>query len=156
MAKSSYVGKAGQLVVMAEYLLRGYNVATPEVDEGDDVFVVENRSGELWRVQVKTAIGHRRRSGWRTKYSVSLNQIQIEKEPNLFFVFVLRRESIWEFVVINREALAAELARYQVGSRSGGNVLFTVTFQEHSVLCGGRNWQSWRNDWSEWPVLNES
>ena len=39
MARSAYVGKAGQLAVMAEYLMRGYNVAMPEVDEGDDVFV---------------------------------------------------------------------------------------------------------------------
>jgi hypothetical protein len=39
MARENYVGRAGQLAVMAEFLLRGYNVAIPEVDEGDDIFV---------------------------------------------------------------------------------------------------------------------
>lgn len=35
-----YVGRAGQMAAMAEFLLRGYNVAVPEVDVGDDIFVV--------------------------------------------------------------------------------------------------------------------
>jgi hypothetical protein len=50
-----YVGRAGQMAVMAELLWRGWNVALPEVDVGEDVFVVKDESGELWRVQVKTA-----------------------------------------------------------------------------------------------------
>lgn len=57
MAHENYVGRAGQLAVMSEFLLRGYNVAIPEVDEGDDVLVVNDRADRLWRVQVKTAIG---------------------------------------------------------------------------------------------------
>jgi len=32
-----YLGKAGQLVVMSEFLVRGWNVAVPEVDIGDDI-----------------------------------------------------------------------------------------------------------------------
>jgi hypothetical protein len=34
-----YTGKSGQLAVMAELVSRGYNVAVPEVDAGDDIFV---------------------------------------------------------------------------------------------------------------------
>lgn len=40
---------------MAELLLRGWNAATPEVDTGDDIFVVHDADGQLIRVQVKTA-----------------------------------------------------------------------------------------------------
>jgi len=29
-----YIGRAGQMAVMAEFLIRGYNVAIPEVDGG--------------------------------------------------------------------------------------------------------------------------
>lgn len=39
-----YLGKAGQLAAMASFLVRGWNVATPEVDVGDDLFVVEDNS----------------------------------------------------------------------------------------------------------------
>ena len=33
-----YLGKAGHLTVMSEFLMRGWNVAIPEVDIGDDIF----------------------------------------------------------------------------------------------------------------------
>ena len=52
--KNLYVGRAGQMAVMAELLWRGWNVALPEVDVGDDVLVVKDDSGDLWRIQVKT------------------------------------------------------------------------------------------------------
>ena len=35
--KSLYVGRSGQMAVMAEFLIRGYNVAVPEVDVGHDI-----------------------------------------------------------------------------------------------------------------------
>ena len=50
-----YIGRAGQLLVMSEFLLRGWNAALPEVDVGDDVFVVKDEDGTLFRIQVKTA-----------------------------------------------------------------------------------------------------
>ena len=55
MATSLHVGKAGQLAVMSEFALRGYNVAIPEIDTGDDVFVVNDQKGAMSRIQVKTA-----------------------------------------------------------------------------------------------------
>ena len=46
-----YLGKAGHLTVMSEFLTRGWNVAIPEVDIGDDIFVVQDDNGTLRRVQ---------------------------------------------------------------------------------------------------------
>jgi hypothetical protein len=50
-----YLGKAGHLTVMSEFLTCGWNVAIPEVDVGDDIFVVQDDNGTLRRVQVKTS-----------------------------------------------------------------------------------------------------
>ncbi len=55
-AFNHYIGKAGHLAVMAEFLMRGWNVAIPEVDTGDDIFVVQDENGTLRRVQVKTSM----------------------------------------------------------------------------------------------------
>jgi len=44
-----YLGRAGQLAVMSEFLTRGWNVAIPEVDIGDDIFVVRDSDGNLSR-----------------------------------------------------------------------------------------------------------
>ena len=35
---------------MSEFLFRGYNVAVPEVDRGDDLFVVQDADGSLTMV----------------------------------------------------------------------------------------------------------
>lgn len=55
--QNSYTGRGGQFAVMAEFVVRGYNVAIPEIDVGDDIFVVKDSNGDLSRVQVKTASG---------------------------------------------------------------------------------------------------
>jgi hypothetical protein len=40
-----YLGKAGQFASMSYFLMRGWNVAIPEVDVGDDLFVVDDKKG---------------------------------------------------------------------------------------------------------------
>jgi hypothetical protein len=155
MAASNYVGKAGQLVAMAEFLLRGYNVAMPEVDVGDDIFVVHDRIGRLWRIQVKTAVGKRRGYGYSGKFAVSLVQLQEPKDPDLYYVFALRKGDQWEFLVIPRQTLRVEHEEQGAGSVSGGNVILTLRFRKQEVLCSGRDFRHHRNNWQEWPV-NES
>jgi PD-(D/E)XK endonuclease len=58
-----YLGKAGQFAVMSHFLMRGWNVAVPEVDVGDDLLVVEDKKGIFFRVQVKTAQAVERNKG---------------------------------------------------------------------------------------------
>ena len=50
-----FLGEAGLAFVKSEFLARGWNTAVPDVDIGDDMFVVENYMGNFYRVQVKTA-----------------------------------------------------------------------------------------------------
>ncbi len=61
--KTGHLGRAGQLAVMAELLARGWNVAIPEVDIGDDVFVAQDDGARLTRVQLKTTAAEARRDG---------------------------------------------------------------------------------------------
>jgi hypothetical protein len=68
---NQYLGKAGHLIVMSEFLILGWNVAIPEVDVGDDIFVVQDDNGTLRRIQVKTSASTTRQSGFSGKFSVS-------------------------------------------------------------------------------------
>jgi hypothetical protein len=154
MPGKNYVGKGGHLATMAEFLLRGYNVAMPEVDVGDDIFVVSDRDGQLWRIQVKTAMGKRRRYGYSGQFAVSLKQLEAEKRPDLFYVFALRTEDAWEFLILPREALHAEHQDHSVGTIAGSLLILTFRFQPAAVLGSGRNFQSYRNNWGEWPVID--
>jgi hypothetical protein len=91
-----YTGRAGQLAVMAELLLRGWNTAISEVDVGDDVFVVRDRDGRLRRVQVKTAIAKLMKDGHRAVYNLSLTQLRTPISPDVTFVFAVRHEERWD------------------------------------------------------------
>lgn len=73
MAGSHYVGKSGQFAVTAELALRGYNVSIPEIDIGDDVFALNDASGQLSRIQVKTSTGKKLEKGdriYRCRFSL--------------------------------------------------------------------------------------
>jgi hypothetical protein len=152
--RENYVGKAGQLAVMAEYLLRGYNVAMPEVDVGDDMFVVEDAGGEMWRVQVKTAIATPREYGFSGRFLIPLRQINEPRRPELYFVLALRREGGWEFVPIPRQVLEDELRDHAIGSAFGQAVLLYLAFRDGALTCSGRDWQRFRGNWSLWPVIS--
>jgi hypothetical protein len=153
MATTAHVAKAGHLVVMSEFLLRGYNVAMPEVDTGDDIFVVEDQEGQLWRIQVKTAIGKPMRNGCRAKFSIDTRQIYQKKKPDLFFLFAVRLERSWEYLLLARNELQTEHRNHGIGSASGDNVLITLRLTAQNAICSGRDWQAWRDNWSEWPEI---
>ncbi len=70
-----YFGKAGQLVVMSEFLLRGWNVAIPEVDEGDDIFVVQYETSKLMRIQVKALNLKVQRNSKVAQFNISSKQL---------------------------------------------------------------------------------
>ncbi len=156
MAWENYVGKAGQLATMAEFLLRGYNVAMPEVDEGDDVFVVNDRVDRLWRVQVKTAVGVGRPYGHSGQFLVPLRQLQAFKATPLFYVFCLRSEGGWEFVPVSQVDLANEYRWHGVGSKVGDNLRLYLAFRQTELICSGRDWGRYRNNWEPWPVTLSS
>src|SRR5579872_5890671 len=124
MASKAHIGKAGHLAAMAEFLLRGYNVAQPEVDVGDDIFVVHDRTGKLWRIQVKTAIGKQRKYGWSGQFIVAEQQLKDTKKPDLYYVLAIRCGTKWEFLVAERRHLYQEYEVYEVGTLSAGAVTF--------------------------------
>jgi hypothetical protein len=152
MPGSNYVGKAGQLAAMAEFLLRGYNLAMPEVDAGDDIFVVHDRSGQLWRIQVKTAVGKRRGYGYSGQFAIALSQLRNLKQPDLIYVFALRKEYQWEFLAIPRDTLWEEHRDQGIGSVIRGNVILTLRFRAQDVICSGQDFQRYRNNWQPWPL----
>ena len=86
-----YLGKAGQQAVMSEFLVRGWNVATPEVDIGDDIFVVEDAQGIFRRVQVKASQATERTNGYSVRFSIPLSQLRKPILPELYFVLAIRK-----------------------------------------------------------------
>ena len=129
------------MAVMAEFLARGWNVAVPEVDVGDDLFVVRDRDGKLFRIQVKTSALREKRSGHNAVFSVGLRQLTTPVVPELTYVFVTRHLQRWaHFLVIDRTKLDREHQLFDVGSRTAKdkNVIFRLTFSPGRALCSPR------------------
>jgi hypothetical protein len=111
--KKTHFGRAGEYFAMSELLLRGWNVAVPVVDIGDDVFVINDHDKTTWRVQVKAATtepadakGDTLPTGpLRANFNLSRAQLRTAQAIELFYMLMVRSGTRWLFLVIPRMAL---------------------------------------------------
>jgi len=87
-------GASAQWGVISEVMRRGFNVALPVVDSGDDFYVMRDRGGIYARVQVKSrkASWSVPRSSLRADFRVPVRQLRRPHHPELLYVFALRDE----------------------------------------------------------------
>src|SRR5439155_16162614 len=85
-----YFGRSGQLAAMSELLYRRRNAAIPEVDVGDDVFVVRDEDDIVTRVQVKSANATAQHGGYFAQFSIPLLQLKKTDPPLFVYIFPVR------------------------------------------------------------------
>ena len=156
--KDLYTGRAGHLAVMAELLIRGWNTAIPEVDVGDDVFVVHDSDGNLHRVQVKTTATSKLLNngrGYTSQFKVPLLQLETPKSPDITYVFAVRVYDNWDaFVVIDRETLYREHQEHGIGSKDKNSLVLRLRFEGTRIICSRHDLSQYRNDWDTlFPVI---
>lgn len=153
---TQYTGRAGHLAVMAELLLRGWNTAIPEVDVGDDIFVVHDRAGDMHRVQVKTAVAKPLKSGYSAQFNISRSQLRTRIIPDLIYVFAIRVSDHWDaFVVINRETLNEEYSLHGIGSEYKDRLTLRLRFTGARITCSGRDLSQYRDNWEAYfPIID--
>lgn len=150
--RDSYTGRAGQLAVLAELLVRGVNAAVPEVDEGEDIlaFVVGNPT--VIRIQVKTATAERLQEEGRyaARISVPFRHLAPPVEDATYFVFAIRLEPYWvDFVILSVKELDTEYRTHGVGytNQTAKELQLYLSFNSQTLRCSSRDWQPYRNDW---------
>lgn len=150
-----YTGSSGQLAVMSEFLARGYNVAIPQVDIGDDIFVVRDEDGVLSRVQVKAANAKVAKKGsYSASFNVGFPQLVKAQTPMLHFVFVVRHLDRWsDFIVVDQAELYRLHSTSDVGTRAADRVVFSLAFHGKRVICKGHDFVDKRDNWTHWPAL---
>ena len=140
-----YTGKAGERAVVSHLLMRGWNVAVPEVDVGDDLFVAQ-RGAAFVPVQVKTARAAERQSSYAGRFRLPVKQLITPRYPDLVYVFAIFRDAEWsDFVVLPRRRLDDQRDVDGVGSTTGTHVLLTISFGDR-VRCSGHDWSAYRNN----------
>lgn len=123
--KTTHFGRAGEYFAMSELLLRGWNVAVPVVDVGDDAFVIDDRDKTTHRVQVKAASAEQVAAGTKARaagrildlpedvvrtgvgahFNLSRQQLRTEQPIEIFYMLLVRSENRWRFLIIPREHL---------------------------------------------------
>ena len=150
-----YLGRAGHLVVMADFLLRGWNAAIPEVDVGDDIYVVEDGNGSLKQVQVKTvsAKHHKDGIGFSARYTLKADQLRAPA-TQLFFVFLVRLTSSWsDPIIISKSDLVNEfipLGGIPVAAKS---LNVTLVFRSRRVSFRSSDWSKRTKDYAQFPII---
>lgn len=155
--KPTHFGRAGEFFAMSELLLRGWNVAVPVVDVGDDVFVVDDNDKTTYRVQVKSA----RSDTSQYVFKLSRKQLRTAQEIELFYLFLIRYEARWRFLAFRREQLMEIRDAYEIsdGQRSrgrppvkdadakGDDLILRIVFEEHSPEGWGKKLAQYLDTW---------
>jgi hypothetical protein len=136
--------------------------------------VVNEHTGRLWRLQVKTATAQSRSGA----YQVIIDERQIQTKPmdgspDVHFVFALRRleEGRWRFVVMKREDLKKYIDDRKAGTKYSGKFgslkmdrgelrrTLSMSFSKKSAIrgqlfCSHESWEDYLENWKEeWPHL---
>jgi hypothetical protein len=149
-----YFGKAGHLFVMSEFLLRGWNVAIPEVDVGDDIFVVKDFNGELVRVQVKTSKAiYIKNGGYSAQFKLSLKQLR-DSIKEVSYVFVVRETNNWNLPVIIDQQILLELYENQsLGSEYKDNLILRLNFKNGKVTNKQIDLTEYQNNFEDFIIF---
>lgn len=152
---NNYIGKAGQLFAMSEFLMLGWNVAIPEVDRGDDIFVVRDENGELRRVQVKTSAAKSLKGGYSTQFNVPYSQLRAAVFPELHFLFLIRYDNRWsDLIMIRRDDLANELEkRLRKTDHKSSKLTLRFVINKDKILCGKVDFSAYRHLASRFPKI---
>ena len=151
---NQYLGKAGHLNVMSEFLMLGWNVAIPEVDIGDDIFVVQDDNGTLRRVQVKTSTSTDRKESFSGQFSVSVKNLRNISTILVHYIFLVRHNNEWSKpVIIRQDYLLDHFENNKVGSEAKGNITFYFSYTNEKVECSGQDLTKYINDFTDFPKI---
>jgi hypothetical protein len=151
-----YLGKAGHLTIMSEFLTRGWNVAIPEVDIGDDIFVVQDDNGTLRRVQVKTSIATIRQNGFTAQFNVNLTQLKNIANIPVHFVFIVRYNDQWtKPVIIRQDYLLDHWQNNQIGSIYDNILNLYFTYTTKRVECSRLDLSKYVSNFADFPLIEE-
>jgi hypothetical protein len=141
---------------MSEFLTRGWNVAIPEVDIGDDIFVVQDDNGTLRRVQVKTSTSITRQNSFSGQFNVALTQLRNIANIPVHYVFVVRHNEQWtKPVIIRQDYLLDHFQNNSIGSEYEGNLNLYFSYSSGKVECSGFDLTKYISDFTDFPLIDE-
>lgn len=133
----------------------GWNVAIPEVDIGDDIFVVQDDNGTLRRVQVKTSKATiKKGTGFSAQFNIALKNLRTNTGIPVYYIFIVRYEGAWSKpVIIRQDYLLDHVENNGVGSNSNGKITFYFAYTNEKVSCSGQDFTKYIRDFTDFPAI---
>lgn len=151
---SLYLGEAGQAAASSYFLARGWNVATPRVDIGDDLLVIEDAQGFFSRIQIKTSQATENQDSFSARFKLSLKQLKNQYNPELYYMFMIYRENDWHHkVIIPRETVLEYHLEQGMGSLTDDNLVVYFSFQNKKVVCSKIDISDFYNNFDDFPII---
>ena len=120
--------------------------------KGEDIFVVNDETGAMWRLQVKTSSGRQQSNSWRYQFRIRETAIQTPLTPDLHFVFAMRRPNGWRFMILSRDVLRNYVASKNLGVLNKGYRQIAVTLDdEGTAICSKQDFSTHLENWHTWP-----
>jgi len=156
--KFIYTSKAAHLLVMSELLCRGWNVSIPEVDVGDDIFVVKDKTRDFIPVQVKYSVCKNNGKGrFSSQFQIPIKQIEEAKTPDLVYIFVTRYKEEWKsFIIISRRDIDILRSDTQkpLGTINKKYLHLTLNFVgNNKCSCSKVDLKDYLNNWNDFPLV---
>lgn len=130
---TGYIGKAGEMAVMAELLFRNFNVSMMMVDKGIDI-VAANDAGKYFHIQVKTTSG----KNDSYFYTVKKKAFETNNASNTFYIFVIRNPIRSEFLILPNAILASYIGLDIVRGSESYNLKVTFDKKTKKYSLNGK------------------
>ena len=152
-----YFAKSGETAVMSELLLRGYNVAVPTLDDGDDIYVTDEKAN-LTRIQVKSAACQKTPAGFSGQVRLKHAQLKNPKATPLVYIFCLRWRSKWKYIIAPRESFEQKFELHGAGTIVSDWVFCRITFDtaEKKVRCLDCDFKEFLGWDKVFPIIKEN
>lgn len=138
------IGAAGELRVMSELLLRGYNADHITIDNGIDIRATKGRRN-VYEIQVKTVT--ELKTGNKFVATIRKEAFQRADGPHVYYVFVLRnRHNGITYVTVSNKEMRRMIENGNITTNKAGYQA-QFTLKGESLFLRNENVDKLVNDW---------
>lgn len=140
--------------MMAEFLLRGWNVAMPEVDIGDDIFVVRDDNSSLRRIQVKTSKTTQHQNSFSAQFNIPISQLNdLRVDSKIYYIFIARHKESWVLPTIIRQDYLKDFCDKGMGSKAKSTLTLYFSYRDGKIKCSNFDISKYIADFTDFPVI---
>ena len=126
----------------------------PRIDIGDDIFVVQDESGTLRRVQVKTSTSTNRRNSFSGRFKIPLKQLRNLVEVPVHYAFIVRHLDSWtKPIIIRQDDLLNLFETDNIGSVHGEMLNLYFSYFDEKIECSKIDLTKYIADFTDFPII---